>query len=188
MRVVHSSTVVGLVLCPCSLILTDCQQQLLISELLLLESILPLGKKAIPNWSCSSFSLCPHSDPNLVLSISFLIASIKFVLAQLFMHWRRKWQPTPSILAWEMPRTEEPDGPQSMGRIKVGLNPATTNRSISKTTIKCVCVCVCVCVYLLLPSWSLSRNLHVFLPLYLLTASRRPVCLAPASPRRSGSG
>ena len=32
-----------------------------------------------------------------------------------------------SILAWEMPRTEEPDGPQSMGRIKVGLNPATTN-------------------------------------------------------------
>ena len=38
----------------------------------------------------------------------------------------------------------------------------------------CVCACVCVCVYLLLPSWSLSRNLHVFLPLYLLTASRRP--------------
>ena len=51
-----------------------------------------------------------------------------------------------------------------------------------------MCACVCVCVYLLLPSWSLSRNLHVFLPLYLLTASRRPVRLAPASPRRSGSG
>src|SRR5574340_897691 len=69
-----------------------------------------------------------------------------------------------SILAWEMPRTEE----------------------IPKTTLKCVCVCVCVCVclYLLLPSWSLSRNLHVFLPLYLLTASRRRVRLAPASPRR----
>ena len=94
-----------------------------------------------------------------------------------------------SILAWEMPRTEEPDGPQSMGCIKVGLNPATTNTSISKDhTQVCVCVRVCVCVYLLLPSWSLSRNLHVFLPLYLLTASRRPVRLAPASPRRSGSG
>jgi len=52
-----------------------------------------------------------------------------------------------SILAWEMPRTEEPDGPQSMGRIKVGLNPATRNRSISKDhTQVCVCVCVCVCV------------------------------------------
>ena len=60
---------------------------------------------------------------------------------------RRKWRPTPSILAWEMPRTEEPDGPQSMGRIKVGLNPATTNRSNSKDhTQVCVCVCVCVCV------------------------------------------
>ena len=33
-----------------------------------------------------------------------------------------------------------------------------------------------------------GRNLHVFLPLYLLTASRRPVRLAPASPRRSSSG
>ena len=88
-----------------------------------------------------------------------------------------------------MPRTEEPDGPQSMGCIKVGLKPATTNTSISKDhTQVCVCVRVCVCVYLLLPSWSLSRNLHVFLPLYLLTASRRPVRLAPASPRRSGSG
>ena len=94
-----------------------------------------------------------------------------------------------SILAWEMPRTEEPDGPQSMGCIKVGLKPATTNTSISKDhTQVCVCVRVCVCVYLLLPSWSLSRNLHVFLPLYLLTASRRPVRLAPASPKRSGSG
>src|SRR5574337_530262 len=52
-----------------------------------------------------------------------------------------------SILAWEMPRTEEPDGPQSMGRIKVGLNPATTNTSISKDhTQVCVCVCVGVCV------------------------------------------
>ena len=102
---------------------------------------------------------------------------------------RRKWRPTPSILAWEMPRREEPEGPQSMGCIKVGLNPATTNTSISKDhTQVCVCVRVCVCVYLLLPSWSLSRNLHVFLPLYLLTASRRPVRLAPASPRRSGSG
>lgn len=37
------------------------------------------GEKRNPNWSCSSFSLCPHSDPNLVLSISFLISSIKFV-------------------------------------------------------------------------------------------------------------
>ena len=43
--------------------------------------------------------------------------------------------------------TSEPDGPQSMGRIKVGLNPATTNRSNSKDhTQVCVCVCVCVCV------------------------------------------
>ena len=59
-----------------------------------------------------------------------------------------------SILAWEMPRTEEPDGPHSMGPIRVGLNPATTNRSISKDhTRVCVCVCVClsVCLSVCLP-------------------------------------
>ena len=58
-----------------------------------------------------------------------------------------------SILAWEMPRTEEPDGPHSMGPIRVGLNPATTNRSISKDhTRVCVCVCVCVCVSVCVPA------------------------------------
>ena len=74
--------------------------------------------------------------------------------------------------------------------LKLGSSQQLRTQVFPKTTLKCVCVCacVCVCVYLLLPSWSLSRNLHVFLPLYLLTASRRPVRLAPASPRRSGSG
>src|SRR5574340_122342 len=72
--------------------------------------------------------------------------------------------------------------------LKLGSTQQLRTQVFPKTTLKCVCVCVCVCVYLLLPSWSLSRNLHVFLPLYLLTASRRPVRLAPASPRRSGSG
>ena len=74
--------------------------------------------------------------------------------------------------------------------LKLGSTQQLRTQVFPKTTLKCVCVrvCVCVCVYLLLLSWSLSRNLHVFLPLYLLTASRRPVRLAPASPRRSSSG
>ena len=33
--------------------------------------------------------------------------------------WRRKWQPIPSILAWEVPWTGEPDRLQSMGSQKV---------------------------------------------------------------------
>ena len=32
-----------------------------------------------------------------------------------FMHWRRKWQPTPSVLAWRIPGTGEPSGLPSMG-------------------------------------------------------------------------
>ena len=32
--------------------------------------------------------------------------------------WRRKWQPTPVILAWKIPWTEEPDGLQFMGLTK----------------------------------------------------------------------
>ena len=31
------------------------------------------------------------------------------------MPWRRKWQPAPVCLAWEIPWTEEPGGLQSMG-------------------------------------------------------------------------
>ena len=34
--------------------------------------------------------------------------------------WRRKWQPTPSILAWKIPWREEPGRLQSMGSQRVG--------------------------------------------------------------------
>ena len=36
-----------------------------------------------------------------------------------FMHWRRKWQPTP-MLAWRIPGTGEPGGLPSMGSHRVG--------------------------------------------------------------------
>ena len=35
--------------------------------------------------------------------------------------WRREWLPHSSILAWEIPWTEEPGGLQSMGSPGVGL-------------------------------------------------------------------
>ena len=37
-----------------------------------------------------------------------------------FMHWRRKWQPTPNILAWRIPGMGEPGGLLSMGSHRVG--------------------------------------------------------------------
>ena len=37
-----------------------------------------------------------------------------------FMHWRRKWQPTPVVLAWRIPGTGEPGGLPSMGLHRVG--------------------------------------------------------------------
>ena len=36
-----------------------------------------------------------------------------------FMHWRRKWQPTP-VLAWRIPGTRKPGGLPSMGSHRVG--------------------------------------------------------------------
>ena len=38
--------------------------------------------------------------------------------------WRRKWQPT--LLAWKIPRTEEPGGLQSTGLLRVGHDWATS--------------------------------------------------------------
>ena len=36
-----------------------------------------------------------------------------------FMHWRRKWQPTPVFFAWRIPGTGEPGGLPSMGSHRV---------------------------------------------------------------------
>jgi len=35
-------------------------------------------------------------------------------------HWRRRWHPHSSTLAWKIPWTEEPGGLQSMGSLRVG--------------------------------------------------------------------
>ena len=37
-----------------------------------------------------------------------------------FMHWRRKWQPTPVVLAWRIPEMGEPVGLLSLGSHRVG--------------------------------------------------------------------
>ena len=39
--------------------------------------------------------------------------------------WRRKWQPSPVILAWNIPWTEDPGGLQSMGPQRVGHDLVT---------------------------------------------------------------
>ena len=36
-----------------------------------------------------------------------------------FIHWRRKWQPTPVFLPWRIPGTGKPDGLPSMGSHRV---------------------------------------------------------------------
>ena len=43
--------------------------------------------------------------------------------------WRREWLTHSSILAWRIPRTEEPGGPQSVASQRVGRDRiANTNR------------------------------------------------------------
>ena len=62
-----------------------------------------------------------------------------------FMHWRRKWQPTHSVLAWRIPGVGEPGGLSSMGSHRVGHNwsdlaaaaPWFTNRSERKSADQC---------------------------------------------------
>ena len=39
--------------------------------------------------------------------------------------WRRKWQPTPGILAWEIPWIEEPGRLQTTGVQRIGHDLAT---------------------------------------------------------------
>ena len=61
--------------------------------------------------------------------------------------WRRAWQPTPVILAWRIPWTEEPGGLHSMGSQRVGHNwsdRAQTYPSIYLYTYIYVCNCIYV--------------------------------------------
>ena len=37
-----------------------------------------------------------------------------------FMHWRKKWKPTPVFFAWRIPGTGEPGGLPSVGSSRVG--------------------------------------------------------------------
>ena len=82
-----------------------------------------------------------------------------------------------SILAWEMPRTEEPDGPQSMGRSELGTAEQLRTEASPRPTLKCVCAwrvmsCLSVCL-----SASPSRCLAVCLRSFVsfcLCLSRQP--------------
>ena len=48
------------------------------------------------------------------------------------MPWRKKSQPTFSILAWEIPWTEKPGGLQSMVSQRVGHNWVTEHKTLSR--------------------------------------------------------
>ena len=70
--------------------------------------------------------------------------------------WSRKWQPTPVFLAWKIPWTEEPGGPQSMGckqpdltehacrHIHVSILPQTSLPSRLPHNIEHSCMCYTV--------------------------------------------
>ena len=54
-----------------------------------------------------------------------------------------------SILAWEIPWTEEPGRLQSTGLERVGYNLVTKQEQQKHTYVYvCVCVCVCVCIHI----------------------------------------
>ena len=49
---------------------------------------------------------------------------------------RRRWQPTPNILAWKIPWTEEPGGLQSMGSQRMGHELATIQQSMQNQFVR----------------------------------------------------
>ena len=53
-----------------------------------------------------------------------------------FMHWRRKWQPTP-VLAWRIPGTGEPGGLLSLGSHRVRQDKRLSSSSSSRRHNSC---------------------------------------------------
>ena len=53
-----------------------------------------------------------------------------------FMHWRRKWQPTPVFLPWRIPGAEEPVELRSMGSHRVGHDWSDLAAAAAATTLE----------------------------------------------------
>ena len=68
------------------------------------------------------------------------------VLINSYIHsclWRRQWHPTPVLLHWKIPRTEEPGRLQSMGSLRVGHHWATSLSGIGEgngSPLQCSCL------------------------------------------------
>ena len=67
-----------------------------------------------------------------------------------FMHWRRKWQPTPVFLPGESQERGSLMGCRLWGHTEQDTTEVTQQQQlfITAQTHTYVCVCVCVCVYI----------------------------------------
>ena len=110
--------------------------------------------------------------------------------------WRRKWQSTSSILAWEIPWTEEPDGLQSMGSQRIGHDLAMQH-IVPKTSPPSLHPWLWLCGHLVNQGassvWNLNHsNPYYFFPIWLLRKdygwhSAAASCFSLCKLRRSGS-
>ena len=77
-----------------------------------------------PHSSISAWKIPWTEEPGGLQSMESLRVghdSVTSLSLFTFVHWRRKWQPTPvSVLAWRIPGTGEPGGLPSMGSHRVG--------------------------------------------------------------------
>ena len=79
-----------------------------------------------PHSSISAWKIPWTEEPGGLQSMESLRVghdSVTSLSLFTFVHWRRKWQPTPvSVLAWRIPGTGEPGGLPSMGSHRVGYD------------------------------------------------------------------
>ena len=89
-------------------------------------SLLLEGKKTYSNLSENKVILgTPTEEPGRLQFMGSLRVGHNWATSLslfTFMHWRRKWQPTPVFLPGESQGTEEPSGLLSMGSHRVGHN------------------------------------------------------------------
>ena len=60
------------------------------------------------------------------LLLSAVIACIRYIHVCIYIYWEKAMAPDSSTLAWKIPWTEDPGGPQSMGSLRVRHNWVTS--------------------------------------------------------------
>ena len=128
-------------------------------------SLMQMEKAMAPHSSTLAWKIPWKEEPGRLQSMGSLKVRHDWATSLslfTFMHWRRKWQPTP-VLAWRIPGTGEPGGLPSLGSHRVGHDWSNLAAAAAVLCLYFWVLCYCY-LHGNLPPLLYSKSLGVRIP------------------------